>query len=328
MSANVREYKQTPSFWNTPTVYSTKFIVMVWVGLLLLIEIPSTLSSVSAASEDLDGRVCEELLQFQVGGAISGVLVIIPLIVVGIKLRKVHDAFFLKTELKILIVLSIIMMGAVGMSSKTVFGPLLALVVTIGITTVSFLVPCIMALKNSMTPSGKSDSLEESSKEVIGDVEEEVTVFTNHTRIARKMRDPEHMKFVEEYLLHYQDTKMSIFLLFWAELVKYKGIPEEISRTCKAWLIYQKYISDQAYLPVPGLNEQQGLKLNQILTAAMDEDEKKEKPAVGKELFDDMRLQVEDELAEGLFPKYFRSDFYRKYEESKSLTTGIGQNAV
>src|SRR5690242_18946353 len=101
---------------------------------------------------------CTSLPEFQLGGAVVAILVAIPLITVGIKLRKVHDAFYQKNELKLLALTTIIMVTGVVTANFSLWGSNIAAFALVCWTCISFTTPSILALRKSYFGSSKSSS--------------------------------------------------------------------------------------------------------------------------------------------------------------------------
>ena len=155
---------------------------------------------------------------------LSGIIVIILLLVgfigVGFKLRKVHDAYFLKSEFK-LTLLTTVVFGIPGFvlsssSSTKYWGSIIIEADAIFSSIWAFVVPCLLSFKayreknrSSSMSSEIPSKYDESSRgnttemsEVVADSRE--SEFSKFPKIMKLIKSPSAEKFVRAYVLHYQ----------------------------------------------------------------------------------------------------------------------------
>ena len=86
-------------------------------------------------------------------------------------------------------------------------------------------------------------------------------------------------------------------------------------RTGKGYLLFQKFISHNAYRYIACIEEGQRKSVESNLNAAMEENG----PSVSEELFDDVLATVEKELVEKLYKPFMKSEFFVKWREAMLL---------
>jgi len=258
---------------------------------------------------------------YQWDSVISFFLVII-LVIFGIgftvKMWFVHDAYFLKTRLKIV---AIVICGF-GIP-YVVVGEFLALIppiwyeagsnVLFVITICSVWAPTIVwYLKvhtyqhgSTITTSGATSSDHESIM---------IKGFENDPRISALLKRKEAFKFIEEYLIHYQYAKLSDYLNFWKRLQAFKSIAEKKALAGHASLIYQKYLTPDAYIYIDCFTTEQRETVNHAIEATMDATSD-----VDSDLFDDLLDTLEPILGEHLFIPFLKSEYYTKLRKTKGL---------
>lgn len=135
---------------------------------------------------------------------------------------------------------------------------------------------------------------------------------------------------VEEYIVHYQHVKMSRYFLFWKEIMMFHRIISEEYVIGKAYLLYQKFIKDDALLHIDCISETLKANIERKLNAAVEATEKRasenkqrQSQAIAVNFFDDALREAEAVMAEKLFTPYFQSEFYHKYKKGVQIYEGL-----
>lgn len=139
------------------------------------------------------------------------------------------------------------------------------------------------------------------------------------TKKAREwMSDPIALKFIEKYIVHYQDVTSGDYLLFWTQLNDFARVSEEF-RTAKASLLYQKFIKKNAYREVNFITDEQRNRIEALLAEAMQENAK----AISQDIFEEIMDETESLLIQRVFKSFNGSVFYREYKEAVLLSSNL-----
>jgi transcriptional regulator of aromatic amino acid metabolism len=87
----------------------------------------------------------------------------------------------------------------------------------------------------------------------------------------------------------------------------------------KGYLLFQKFISKNAYRYTACISDEQREDVEQKLNAAMEENG----TSVNEKLFDDILDTIEKELLERLYKPFLKSDYYLKWKEAMVLNEGM-----
>jgi len=260
------------------------------------------------------------------GWGISVLVVIVLLIVVNIKLRRVHDAYFIKKEFELLTLLNIFIsipsfvIQFLGMKALSSLISELSLVLSYSFCIV---IPTYMAVKETYFQSQHDSSISndrqsntahsEISSPVAEPVSKNSVAFTDHPRVAKLMADPIAHKFVRTYLLDFQDMRMSDYLNFWEQIQEFRRLPKEFLGG-KGYLLYQKFLSKDAYRKIDCVTDAMRAPLEVTLAKVLEGEEK-----IEFNFFDVVLDIVEDLMNEELFVPFFRSKFYGQYKGASKL---------
>jgi len=198
---------------------------------------------------------------------------------------------------------------------------------------ISFGIPVGMAthhyFKESKGSSGSSTEIGSgtvSSVELPSANEQDVTVedfspFQENPKIERLLKDPISYKYIQDYLLHYQELLMSDYFNFWNQVKDFKNIKENTMLSGKAYLLYQKFLSDNAYRYIdccpPDLRKKMQTILDQVASSETEQN------LVKPDFFNEAIELVEAKMAKDLFSKFFHSSFYEQYKEASRLNKGL-----
>jgi len=243
-------------------------------------------------------------------------------IIGAIKLRKVHDAFWVKNQLKWMgIQCLVISLPWVVISYFGIIDPLWWQAFWIPDILVKdiiyFGIPALLAVRDEL----KSSSF--SSKAEISDVSQD-SLKLESGRSDRKLlyklfKDPQSTEVVQQYLVHYQDIKMSDYLNFWQKIRTFKKIQEKRALTGHASLIYQKYLDfKNAYIYIDCFSDDQRNMVRETITAAIDGNTE-----VPDTIFDAMLVTVEEILFQKLLKKFYKSEFFPMLKTKEALKTAF-----
>lgn len=130
-------------------------------------------------------------------------------------------------------------------------------------------------------------------------------------------------KFLQDFLVHYQDMRGGDYLNFWNRLQDFKKIKEKRSLTGHASLIYQKYLKPNAYIYVDCFTSEQRKSIENIIDTAIEENKD-----LGDDVFDDMLKILEEEMVKTIFKPFFRNPFYVDYLNARSLEEGFELKSI
>jgi len=176
----------------------------------------------------------------------------------------------------------------------------------------------------SWTSKTGRSSKQETFKEILTPNETDekgYKTFKKYPEIASFLQDERGVKYLERYLVDFQDVKMSNFLIFWRQTITFRTLPNKAYLPGKACILYQKFIIPNAYLYIDCFTEEQREKIKVIVDMVMQDEEAKGN--VDPTLFDDMLDCVEQVMLTELFIPFFQSKFYDIYLEKGRLDTGI-----
>jgi DNA-binding transcriptional regulator of glucitol operon len=126
------------------------------------------------------------------------------------------------------------------------------------------------------------------------------------------------MKFIEKYIVHYQDLHSGDYLLLWLQLSDFLRASEEF-RTAKASLLYQKFIKKDAYRYIAFISDEQREQIEMLLEAGMQENAE----PVPQDIFDEVMDETETLLIQRVFKGFYGSVFYREYKEAVVLSSNL-----
>jgi len=259
---------------------------------------------------------------------ISGVLLVF-LLVFGIgftvKMWFVHDAYFLKTRLKVVAIV-ICVFGI----PYLIVGEFLALIPAVwfeaGSNVFSVMSICSIwsptiytyiqfrrSAKNSISTSGASEGTSASDLTTSESFTSK-RPFESDPAVAKLLKKNDAFTYIQEYLIHYQYIRLSDYLNFWQRLQAFKLIPEKKALAGHAYLIYQKYLIPNAYIYIDCFTDEQRETVRKIVQATVDAESD-----VDIDLFDDLLDTIEPILAEQLFKPFMKSEFYTKLRKTKGL---------
>jgi len=259
--------------------------------------------------------------------AISLLTVAICFIVVSIKLRRVHDAYFIKGEFVMLTLLTVFIslpafsLKFIGYSQ---IGQLVYELSTMACYGISIVIPTYMAVKEQYFLSSNDSSTEKfsslsgnNSADISLQVEEETdksrSAFGEHPRVAKFLADPVAHKFLRAYLLDFQDMRMSDYLNFWEQVTEFRKLNKEFLGG-KGYLLYQKFLSKNAYRKIDCVNDVMRDPLESKLAKMVDGEEK-----IEYTFFDEVLDRVEEVMNDNLFLPFFHSKFYDQYKDASKL---------
>jgi len=243
----------------------------------------------------------------------------------AIILRKAHDAYFIKNEFRLLGCLALFALVGIAAAAspklKLVFGAPWGIFIIMLANVVTFIVPCCLAFKEHFAPSSESERTETAStpqgSNVYAETEEEILDpapgFGNYPKIVKLLSDPLSYQYLETYLVHYQLVQLTDHFNLWRQLRDFKRIdPREM--TGKAYLLYKKFLSPNAYRFIEGIPDAQRCALEQQLDKAINDNT--EIPA---DFFDEVVQIIKKPLLAGLLLPFFKSDICQKYKEKARL---------
>jgi hypothetical protein len=258
------------------------------------------------------------------------ITLILALIVVAISLRKVHDAFYLKTEFKLIAIvgpLTGVPATAIRLfGNKILLGNFILIFTILGLNIISFLIPVILAIKrNGFTFSTRTLTSDESEKD--DSLSSSPPTEKKELTVNDLVTDKNAEKFIEDYILHYQGIDMSAALLFYKELMKFKEIDNPLVRISRAYLMFGKFLKKGAYMQVDCITQEQKDEVEKVIEEAVAEMEKGESGDSSKvvplNLFDGMIETVQLELLHSLLKPFKKSEYYLQYCKSIQLETAV-----
>ena len=106
----------------------------------------------------------------------------------------------------------------------------------------------------------------------------------------------------------------------------------------KAYMMYQKFLSENAHLRVCAITEEKKSEIKQKIDALMnklsDEEHKRrnseDEADVSKmnEIIDYLLVTIEESLAEHLFLPFLKTDNYKQYKKTNALTAGLNSVSI
>lgn len=126
------------------------------------------------------------------------------------------------------------------------------------------------------------------------------------------------LKFIEKYIIHYQDVRSGDYLLLWVQLNDFLQATEEF-RTAKASLLFQKYLKRDAYRYVGFVKAEDREKVATLLDIAMQEDAS----PIPKDTFKDIMEDTENLLIQRVFKGFYNSSFYKEYKKAVVLSSNL-----
>ena len=252
-------------------------------------------------------------------------------ITVGIKLRRVHDAFFIKDEFK-LILLTIVVFGIPSValasteSTKT-WGGIVGLGCIICTAIWSFTIPVIKSYRVDTYSSHSSSSSETTKEETEleqaegSDTQQDdrESTFTRYPKIYSLVKSPIADKYVRQFILHYQDLISTDLLNLRSQALEFRSLPPEM-RAGKGYLLFLKFVSRNAYRYIACIRNEQREIVEKKLNAAMEENSQ---AVIGEDLFDEILDTIEMELIEKLYKPFIKSEFFVKYREAMVLNENL-----
>jgi len=133
--------------------------------------------------------------------------------------------------------------------------------------------------------------------------------------IAGLLLDPSSQKFVRDYLLDFQDMRMSDYLNFWTQVEDFKRLQKDYL-SGKAYLLFKKFLAKDAYRLIDCITEQMREELEKQLNLMIDDPTKVN---IDHDFFDNVMEKVEDVMQQELFKPYFHSKFHEQYKEAIKL---------
>lgn len=282
----------------------------------------------------VDGEaVCTRIRSISTGVTIG--VVLIGVIAVGIALRKVHDAFFLRNEFVLLLIFS----GPLGLFQYSIsfflpslqhWTPVITGIVYNVYTVTGFVIPSIISIRNRKkspvsTSSRQSEVSYSSEMEATGDED---------VKGIDLLTDSHGQKYIEEFVTHYQMVRESRMVLFYHELLKFKSLGSDLARASKAFLIYQKFIQPEAYIHIDDvITDEEREQLKDLITKAVDvhseqDAEKGDQGTISATVFDEILTRVKKDFKKNLIKPFLKSEFYAKYLDVVRLEKGLQATKV
>jgi len=143
-----------------------------------------------------------------------------------------------------------------------------------------------------------------------------VLPFAEHPRVAKLMADPIAHKFLRAHLLDFQDMRMSDYLNFWEQIQEFRKLPKEFLGG-KGYLLYQKFLSKDAYRKIDCVNDTMREPLEAKLNKLVEDGGSEEK--IDSNFFDSILERVEEVMNEELFIPFFHSKFNYQYKDASRL---------
>lgn len=277
--------------------------------------------------------VCQILHRVNTGICVAAI--IIALIVVAFTLRNVHDGFWLKNEFKWFALfatpIGVFQFVANYFPALYYWTPVIANGVYLTNTVTAYVIPCLISLKKDRPRFGSSGA---SKSSLSSDVESPDRSRTESNAQTPKpidiLVDKLAQKFIEEFIAHFQLIRQSKLLLFYFDVLRFKELDNELVRTSKAWILYQKYIQEGAYISVDAITEEQREFLNEKITKAVEQQSRDpndpqptEKIELTSSLFDGVLKTVKKELKRTLVKPFMQSEYFGRYLEAIRLEKGL-----
>ena len=151
------------------------------------------------------------------------------------------------------------------------------------------------------------------------------TEYMKHPNILKIVESQTSEKYIKSYILHYQvnftyvaimtykDLISTDLLNFHAQATEFRTLAPEF-RTGKGYLLFQKFVSHNAYRYIACLEEEQRKMVETTVTAAVDTNS-----GVSEKLFDDILQTVEKELIVKLYKPFMKSEYFGKWKEAMVL---------
>lgn len=285
-------------------------------------------------------EICSSLVRTS-GSFIFFVVMIGSYIVIGIQLRKVHDAYFLKQELK-LILLFMIPPGfasiiLASLPFHTGYQLVSDLLIYLAYGIISYMLPACLAFRNSppkwllrlfpKMKNSRNSGTTNSGSEASGTETDAQISSKSRPTMAELIDDRVGLQFVEEFLVHYQLLRMSRCLILYFDIKRFKTTQGQTALVSKAYIIFQKYLKPNSYLFVDCLGEEQRTRYEKMITDAMNyqmEENKEGEPVqISADIFDDLLRILEDEMQDGWYKHFLKSRYYLNYAEKQTLKQGI-----
>jgi hypothetical protein len=253
----------------------------------------------------------------------------VALVIAAVMMRKVHDAFFLKNEFKWLAAfgfpLAVIAFVLATISSTAKWAPLANFAFYLTNTITSFVIPSIISIKHNQKMSSSSPTTSTGT-------DNDDSATAKPAKSIDLLKNKAAMKYIEEFLAHYQMLRQSKNLLFYFDLVKFKATDNDLARTTKAYLLFNKYLEKGAYIQIDlTISEQELESLRSTITKAVKKYDTMEvsngdvndDSSLPEDIFDSIFKQLKKEIKDKIIRPFVASEFYEQYLASIRLSQGL-----
>lgn len=274
----------------------------------------------------------------------TGISLLLLLILTGL-LWKVHDAYYLKTELKYIAITCIVLaLPGFVLSSA---GPLPSLGIALRIAFFLIIqIPCYILpiVKSFSKDSSKFNSLSLTEGVSQSDIEmadsskpqPELTrtLFSNYPAVRDFLAKGEiGQEYLHSYIAHVQHVDASKMMLFLRKCFAIRAETQTVRVLGKATLLFQEFLQEGAYLSIRHLFAQPALdKAWQQIESFLKQMEEPDRnsftfnAATICSQFDPFIDEAERRLFVQIFEPFFKSHFYELYQKKGALNVGIQMN--
>jgi hypothetical protein len=297
--------------------YLIKVYAVIW-AITMFFPLVSVLQTL-ASGEPLTNACNKGILVFW--NYLVGIAAIVMDVIFIIRLRKVHDGFYLKKELLILAITGILGLFAfipVFFNGWQWLGYLLTFVTVVVINCTSFGYITVMSYLEiySQGHRQRSSSVSTTDFSVV-----DPPVFKANPFFYALLTTPQGRDFLDFFLVHYQGSNFAIICLMIMEILEFKKMDDD-DRLSQVCFMYQRWIKIGSHYRLPiALELETYRKDGRLLMGEKEpkkEEEKEEEKEVPKDFFpadyyDPLLGVLEEAVTLHLIPRIKRSEEYKDY---------------